>query len=93
MEYYEAYASNEVSADAKYKGKKVSISGVIDGVSKTLGTVSVNLKADEYIKQVRCKLKNESDAASLSKGQEVTLVGLGDGKTIFPEVEECVVKK
>lgn len=88
---HDAYESNEVSADSRYKGKRLAVTGEIDGVDKVLGTVSVNLKADEYFKRVRCKLKNESDAASLTKGQTVTLIGVGDGKTIFPEVEDCVL--
>jgi len=92
-DYYDAYESNEVTADAKYKGKTIAVTGEVDGVSKTFGTVSVNLKADEYIKQIRCKLKTESDAASLTKGQTVTLVGVGDDKMMFPEVEDCVVRK
>lgn len=92
-DYYDAYESNEVSADAKYKGKTIAITGEVDGVSKTFGIVSVNLKAAEYIKQIRCKLKEESDAASLTKGQTITLVGVGDGKTMFPEVEDCRVRR
>ncbi len=92
-DYFDAYESNEVSADAKYKGKTIAITGEVEGVSKTFGTVSVNLKAAEYIKQIRCKLKEESDAASLTKGQTITLVGVGDGKTMFPEVEDCRVRR
>lgn len=92
-DYYDSYESNEVNADAKYKGKAIAITGEVDGVSKTFGIVSVNLKAAEYIKEVRCKLKADADAASIVKGQTVTLVGIGDGKTLYPEVDNCAVRK
>lgn len=88
---YEAYDANEVSADAKYKGKKLAVTGEVKDVEKTFGNVYVNLTGNEFLGQVTCKLESEADAAKLTKGQTVTLVGTGDGKTGFPRVVDCVL--
>lgn len=91
--YYKAYNDNEVSADAKYKGKALEMTGTVESVNKTFGTVHVQLKGAEYFGTVDCSMVDEGSASSMSKGDVVTLIGTGDGKTVFPEVDECVVKK
>lgn len=91
-EYYEAYDGNEVTADTKFKGKKLSITGTVKGVEKTFGSIYAELEGDEFLGQVRCKLQTEADAAKLTKGQSITLIGVGDGKAGFPRVTDCVLK-
>ncbi|MBK6290135.1 MAG: hypothetical protein IPF59_00050 [Ignavibacteria bacterium] len=91
-EYYEAYDGNEVAADGKFKDKIIEISGEVESVEKTLGTVYVALKGADMFGQVRCALEDESGAASISKGSVVTLVGTGDGKMGFPNVTDCKIK-
>lgn len=83
-EYYEAYDGNEVAADGKYKDKLIEITGEVESVEKTLGTVYVALKGADMFGQVRCALEDESGASSISKGSVVTLVGTGDGKMASP---------
>ena len=90
--YYEAYDGNEVAADGKFKDKLIEITGEVESVEKTLGTVYVALKGADMFAQVRCGLEDESGAASISKGSVVTLVGTGDGKLGFPRVTDCKIK-
>ncbi|OJX60034.1 MAG: hypothetical protein BGO89_07775 [Candidatus Kapaibacterium thiocyanatum] len=90
---YEAYDANEVSADAQYKGKKLEVSGKVKDVEKTFGMIYVNLEGDDMFGQVTCKLENETEAASMTKGQKIVLLGVGDGKAGFPRVTDCRIKK
>ena len=91
-EYYEAYDGNELAADGRYKNKLIEITGEIESVEKTLGTVYVALKGADMFGQVRCGLEDEAGASNLSKGSTVTLIGKGDGKMGFPNVADCRIK-
>ena len=91
-EYYRAYERNEVAADNRFKDKLIEISGTVESIEKLFGTVQVTLKAGDIIEQVTCSLSSEVNAASINKGDQVTLVGTGDGKTFFPEVDDCTIK-
>lgn len=89
---YESYKSNEISANERFKGKTLEVTGEVENVDETLGSYYVHLKADEILGQVSCKLRDKGQAASLAAGQMVTVVGKGDGKLGFPRVTDCVVK-
>lgn len=91
-QYYKDYESNELAADQKYENQKLEITGEVDAVEKSFGSLYVKLKGTEFLGTVSCKLEDESGAASLSKGNMVTLVGLGDGKMGFPRVRNCSIK-
>lgn len=93
--YYDDYDGNEVAADAKYKGKVIELTGEVEDVSKSLGSVYVNIKVPSDptgLLGIRCELENESDAATISKGSIITLVGEGSGKLMFPRLSDCVIK-
>jgi len=90
---YSAYESNEVSANEKFRGKRLEITGEVERVDETLGSYYVHLKGAEVIGHVSCKLKDKAEAAALNAGQTVTLVGTGDGKIGFPRVMDCQIKK
>lgn len=89
--YFSDYEGNELSADARYKDKLIKITGTVSGVRKTFGTVYVDLETTNQFMQVYCSMKNESDAASVSKGSVISLIGVGGGKTIMPTVDDCVI--
>lgn len=93
LAYYKAYENNEVAADAKYKGKLLEISGAVESVDKMMGSILVQLKGSEYFGTVTCTLEDESAAAYMNKGDRITLIGTGDGKSIFPQVDDCILKK
>jgi len=93
----QAYDSNEVAADAKYKGNVVDVSGTIDTIGKDiLGTPYVSLKTSEYsIIGVQCMFSQSDEAAlaALSSGQTITLEGTVSGKTIEVIVDGCSIVK
>jgi hypothetical protein len=90
--YYEDYDGNEVAADAKYKGKRIEISGVVKDVQKdVLGNMICNLEVGTIL-SVACQLNDAETAASISPRTKVTLIGIGAGKSIFPRLEDCVMK-
>lgn len=91
-QYFKDYEENEVAADGKYEDKKIEITGEISSIDKVLGSISVHLKTDNLIGTVSCGLEDEKVAATLKKGGTVTLIGTGAGKSLFPEVKDCVVK-
>jgi hypothetical protein len=38
-------------------------------------------------------MSDESAAASVSKGSQVTIVGSGAGKVVYPQLEDCQLAK
>ena len=51
----------------------------------------VDLESSNPYLQVYCELKDEADAASVSKGSRISLVGMGGGKPLLPTVDDCVI--
>ena len=95
-EIYQAYEANEVAADLKYKEKVIQVSGVVESIEKDLmDTIYVSLSVgDEYeISSVQCFFadSHKADAASLSKGQRVTIKGLGDGYLMNVLIRGCTL--
>ncbi len=92
----EDYKANEVSADAKYKGKFIEVSGIIENIAKDiLDTPYVTLKTDTYsIISIQCMFNknSESQLATLSKGQNITLQGEVSGKMMNVIVDGCIIK-
>jgi glucan phosphoethanolaminetransferase (alkaline phosphatase superfamily) len=92
------YKANEVSADAIYKGKLVEISGTVDAIAKDItDTPYITLSSgDPYaFEKVQCMFSNdqESELASISKGQLITLQGRVSGKLMNIVVENCKIVK
>jgi hypothetical protein len=92
-DYYDEYESNEVAADNKYKGKLLQITGRVSGVRKTLGSVYIDLESSNPYLFVACEMSDESAAASVSKGSQVTIIGSGAGKVVYPQLEDCQLAK
>lgn len=82
----EEYNANKVAADAKYKGKTLEISGVIDNIGKDIvDTPYVTLKGRELsLFGVQCMFgkTDEPKLATLSKGRNITLRGEMSGELI-----------
>ena len=80
------YQSNEVSADAKYKGNLVEVTGTVYNVGKDImGNPYVDLQSSEYDPLgVQCMFSQSDEAAlgSISKGQEIALEGTVSGEVI-----------
>lgn len=79
------YKANEVAADERYKGRLLAVSGTVDTIGKDiLDSMYVTLSSGEQysITTVQCFFddSSKSQLSGLSKGQQVTIVGVCDGK-------------
>lgn len=92
---YRAYNTNEISADDKYKGKKLAVTGRISDISEVLGSISVDLKTGDSVgwTKVSCTMKNRDVVSKLRKGQEITITGTCEGLTlnISIDLDDCEI--
>lgn len=86
------YQANEVSADQKYRGKMLHVSGYVQEIKKDFADdIYVNLKGDGYFMHVRCSLADEKTAAALAKGQYVEFRGRCDGMVVGSVIlNDCI---
>lgn len=80
------YEANEVSADAKYKGKTFYVSGRIETIAKDmLDDIYVTLKTEDGIsfKHVQCMIDDPEVTANLRKNQGVIIQGACSGLTMM----------
>jgi hypothetical protein len=95
------YASNAVSADAKYKGKALRVTGKFGSASKApLMGYAVQVlpedAGDVNLSGVECFIVEsaEADVANLKPGQMVTLQGTCDGQVVGQvKLSKCTVAK
>lgn len=94
------YDENEIAADEKYKSKTLEISGKVSNIAETLGKLTVQLEGHKQngmnLVSVMCNF-DESEKATVSKlkkGQQTTLIGTGDGKTLgfYVGLNQCKIK-
>ena len=79
------YEDNEVSADNKYKGKKVAITGTIERIIKSgFSDDPIIVFKGTFIKDVKFYFSKDSnnEISNLSKGDEITIVGTCKGMTL-----------
>lgn len=93
---YVIYSKNEIDADDKYKDKYLEIDGYADVVGKNVvGSPYITLLTNDLVGRVQCMIADQSvsKAATIKKGQLVTLVGKCNGKELVNIVlYECTFK-
>lgn len=78
---YADYDANEVSADDKYKGKILRVSGTIMTIGKdVMDAPYVELGVGDDVLGVQCMFDDTGALGSLRKGQKLTVRCKGDGK-------------
>lgn len=92
----EEYKANEISADAKYKGNVVEVSGVVGNIAKDfLDTPYIVLKTSEYaiMDSVQCMFSktDEPQLATIVKGRQIILRGEVSGKMGNILVRKCQI--
>ncbi|WP_408951441.1 OB-fold protein [Lysobacter sp. Hz 25] len=89
---HQAYEANEIAADQQYKGKLLRINGTIaDVASDVSDDPLVSLRVSDF-ESVHAKGLAKDVAASLSKGQSITLTCTGDGEVIgTPVLSNCTL--
>lgn len=89
------YETNEVAADAKFRGKVVRVSGAIEDIDTSLTNAPVIELAGEDWHTLRCYFDRNtpylSMIAAMRKGQSVTLVCIGGSVAVGPTMNDCRV--
>jgi hypothetical protein len=89
---YAAYDANEIAADQQFKGKLLKVTGTIEAIDSDLTDEPVVRLAAGDFDSVMVKGLPATSAASLSKGQQVTVVCQGGGEVIgSPVLDDCVM--
>jgi hypothetical protein len=92
---FEDYQANEVSADSKYKGKTLAVTGTLDAIRKDMMDNTVlDLRTSNQFMPVRAELakSQEESAGSLAKGNQVTVTCKAKGMIMgSPMLDECVL--
>ena len=87
------YHANEVSADAKYKGKTLAVTGTVSSIDKDfMDDVVVHFATSSPFMGIMAKLdvSQKGMAAGLTKGQQIRLVCEGGGMVVgSPALSDC----
>lgn len=89
------YEDNEIAADEIYKNKKYEITGPVYDIGEMLGNISVTLSNEEFaVVAVRLNLKDKDKdhIAKLKKGEEITIIGIIEGKGWDIDVKDVEFK-
>ncbi|WP_047552142.1 OB-fold protein [Methylotenera sp. G11] len=93
LEVAKAYEDNQVGADQKYYKKDILISGKIEGINSGLGNepyITLNGTNPFLAPQIHFDNPNIDKIASLSKGQKMTFVCMGNGAVVSaPMFKDC----
>lgn len=87
---HKAYAANEVAADRLYKGKPLAVSGRVSEIaSDATDDPVVALRVSDF-ESVHANGLPKDVAASLQKGESITVNCVGDGEVIgTPVLKDC----
>jgi len=87
------YEENEPSADNKFKGKVVSVSGEIGSIGKDMiGKFNICLKTKNNLCGIQCFFDktHKKKVVAQEKGAHITITGRCDGKTGRVILRKCV---
>jgi hypothetical protein len=95
QQLYGDYSANEVAADRKYKGRAIIASGIVESINKDIvDDPYLVLQAGGFLEDVQAHLNNsqESAAAALVKGQEISVRCMGNGMILTsPMLADCEI--
>jgi len=84
QQIYKEYQDNEVAADAKYKDKRVKVTGTIISFDKSMGVNYCYIgSSGDFIGEVRCAMSEDfvKQAINYQKGQIISLEGKCIGRS------------
>ena len=88
---FSEYAKSELTAHAKYYDKTVQVTGEVVATGVSFGSPWVMLYGGGYKRGVQCFFpeKRTAEAASMTKGSQVTFKGLMREKAIMVVLNKC----
>jgi len=100
---YADYQSDPDAADLKYKGKLLEMTGEVTEIDTTgFGNPVLMFVMDDFQwsgVQATLKTSESKNAATISIGQTITIMGTGDGKVVWartkkkrPRLVDCYIK-
>ncbi|MFC3902547.1 tRNA_anti-like [Acinetobacter marinus] len=98
QQLYEAYQQNEIAANQQFKDKQLLVHGVVDSIEADfMDKPVINLRAgDEYnflLPSANLADEELNKAATLSKGQTVSLLCVGGSEVIgAPVLNDCYLQ-
>lgn len=92
-ELFAAYEANEIAADARFKGKRLVVSGVVEAIDSGVDDLPrVRLEAGDFASVNVADLPVD-DAATLQKGEHVTVLCTSEGEMMgFPVLGDCALQ-
>lgn len=92
---YADYQANEVAADNKYKGRLLAVTGTLGSIKKDFtDDTYLGIVTDNEFMPIHADLRAEyvAQAASLEKGQSITVVCTGNGMIVgSPMLKDCAI--
>jgi hypothetical protein len=92
---WDDYHANEVSADDRYKGRRLRVSGTVASIDKDfMDNIVIRLSTPNQFMGIMATMESSerSRAASMSKGQKVTVVCRGGGMIVgSPSLRDCTI--
>lgn len=79
------YEANEVAADLRYRGRLLSVTGVVGSITKDFCDIPyVSLSGTNWLSDVSCSFNKEDQPvlAMLHKGDQITVIGRCTGKWV-----------
>jgi uncharacterized protein len=93
VELFSAYQSNELAADARFKGKKIAVRGIVERVARDItGAPYVALAADGYgVNTVNAYFSPDAAdrLANVPRGSDITLTCIGNGEFLDSPLLDC----
>ena len=91
-----AFSDNETQADSMYLDKIISVSGTVIGMeTDSQGIYTIMLDGKNDMSNVSCQMdeRHNNDAASIKKGDAVTMKGTCTGILMDVVLNRCVIEK
>lgn len=89
------YDENEIKADKLYKGKTLEVNGSVNDFGEIFSKPYIAINTNLFLYFIRCNLapSEMSKAATLSKNDQITVVGVNEGQTgVNIDLSNCAIK-
>jgi hypothetical protein len=88
------FEENEEAANAKYLGKVIAVSGIVNSISEDEENLSVYLKNAEDISGIMCTLKKITVAdIQIKPGDQIKIKGMCDGYLMDVKLNKCSLER